>query len=541
MRKIVLFILAGLFFFKSYSQQPDVDIIHYKYAIHLFDTTDNIGGFSTIYFKALRSVEFLTLDLVSLTKQGKGMKISDLNTPRALNIRITASPTLIGYTHKNDKLVIKLPKKLNVGQIDSIAIEYKGIPSDGLIISKNKYGHRTFFADNWPNRGHNWLPCVDDPADKATVEFIITAPQHYQVVSNGILLEETNLPDNKKLTHWKEDVPIATKVMVIGAADFAVGLAGVVDNCIPVYSWVYPEDRDKGFHDYELAAEILPFFIKNVGPYGYKKLANVQSKTTFGGLENANTIFYSESSVTGTRKSESTIAHEIAHQWFGNMATEKSFAHLWLSEGFATYFTILYFEKKYGKDTADYMLEDDRNQVIDFAKKSDRPVVDNDTDYMQLLNANSYQKGSWILHMLHRQLGDSVFYKSIRTYYAAYAGKNADTNDLQKIFEKASGRNLSVFFQQWLYLPGVPKLDVGWSYLPKEKNISISVKQLQKTSFVFPLDLQINNAPGTHSLKTINISKQEETFVIPLKEKPVKLILDPNTALLFTGVATEKK
>ena len=401
-----------------------------------------------------------------------------------------------------------------------------------------QYGHRTFFGDNWPNRGHNWLPCVDDPADKASVEFIVTAPQHYQVVANGILVEETNLTNDKKLTHWKEDVPVATKVMVIGVADFAVNLAGTIDNCIPVYSWVYPEDRDKGFYDYAQALEILPFFIKNVGPYGYKKLANVQSKTTFGGLENANTIFYHENSIDGTRKSETLLSHEIAHQWFGNMATEKSFAHLWLSEGFATYLTVLYMEKKHGADTARKMLEEDRLQVIDFVKTSDRSIVDETKDYMELLNVNSYQKAGWVLHMLRRQLGDSIFWKSIRSYYATYAGKNADTKDLQLIFEKTSGKNLSQFFQQWLYSPGIPKLEVSWSFLPAEKKVSLTIKQLQKTPFSFPLEVQLKN---NTEIKTVNISKQEETFVIPVKEKPAKLILDPNTSLLFIGSAMEKK
>ena len=159
---------------------------------------------------------------------------------------------------------------------------------------------------------------------------------------------------------------------------------------------------------------------------------------------------------------------------------------------------------------------------------------------MQLLKPNSYQTGGWILHMLRRQLGDSVFHKSIKTYYATYAGKNADTKDLQKIIEKVSGKDLSIFFQQWLYTPGIPRLDVSWSYLPNEKKISVTVKQLQKNSFVFPLDLQLNTS-GNHSLKTINISNEEETFLIPAKQKPAKLVLDPNTSLLFTGTAIEKK
>lgn len=321
----VIFTACILFLFISIHAQSKIDVLHYKFEIELSDFSDSIKGKATLQVKFNQSSDNFSLDLAAINNKGKGM----------LAYSFTG---VDGITGKQivDKLEINFPAAAKKEEIKNIVIEYKGIPSDGLIISKTKYGQRSFFADNWPNRGHNWIPCVDDPADKASVEFIVTAPQHYQVVSNGIMIEETNLPDNKKLTHWKEDVPIATKVMVIGVADFAVGLAGMVDNCIPVYSWVYPQDRNKGFYDYEQAIEILSFFIKNVGPYGYKKLANVQSKTTFGGLENANTIFYAENSVTGTRKEEDLLAHEIAHQWFGNMATEKSFAHLWLSEGFAT-------------------------------------------------------------------------------------------------------------------------------------------------------------------------------------------------------------
>lgn len=520
-------------FFISSHAQSKIDVLGYNFTIELNDNNDTIKGLAGISFTAKENLSSFSFDLSMPNKDQKGMIVSSVKS----HDPNFSTPE---FRQEADKIIINCAHTIKKGDTNSIFITYKGIPSDGLIISKTKYGQRSFFADNWPNRGHNWLPCVDNPADKATVEFIVTAPQHYQVVANGILVEETNLPNNKKLTHWKEDAPVATKVMVIGAADFAVSLAGVVDNCIPVYSWVYPQDRDKGFYDYALATDILPFFIKNVGPYGYKKLANVQSKTTFGGLENANTIFYSESSVTGTRQSENTIAHEIAHQWFGNMATEKSFAHLWLSEGFATYFTTLYFENKYGKDTAISMLKEDRDEVIAFSEKSGKTVVDNDPDFMQLLNPNSYQKGGWILHMLRRQLGDSVFYKSIRTYYATYASKNADTKDLQKIVEKVSGKDLSVFFQQWLYTPGIPRLDVRWSYLPNEKKISVTVKQLQETPFVFPMDLQLNTS-GNLLLKTINISKEEETFFIPVKQKPTKLVLDPNTSLLFLGTAIEKK
>jgi aminopeptidase N len=328
-------------------------------------------------------------------------------------------------------------------------------------------------------------------------------------------------------------VPVSTKVMVIGVADFAVGLAGVVDNCIPVYSWVYPENRDKGFYDYALAMEILPFFIRNVGPYGYKKLANVQSKTTFGGLENANTIFYSESSVGGNRKSEALIAHEIAHQWFGNMATEKTFAHLWLSEGFATYMTILYLEHKYGKDTVVAMLEQDRREVIAHARTSNRPVVDTTRNYMELLNANSYQKGGWVLHMLRKELGDSLFWKGIRKYYSEYAGAVADSEDFQKAMESVSGKDLAVFFRQWLHTPGIPRIKVSWRYEEKKKELVCQLNQLQQEPFYFPLTIALTLRDGTVTSRTVTIDGPEIHFSIPSATSPVGVRIDPGIALLF--------
>jgi aminopeptidase N len=163
--------------------------------------------------------------------------------------------------------------------------------------------------------------------------------------------------------------------MVVGIADFAVDYPGET-NGIAISSWIFPEQKEKGFYDYAQALEILPFYIKNVGQYSYKKLANVQSKTIFGGMENAGAIFYSESSVTGTRKSEGLLAHEIAHQWFGDAATEIDWPHLWLSEGFATEMTHLYLESKYGTDTLLKSLKKDRATVLAFTKKTKLPVVD---------------------------------------------------------------------------------------------------------------------------------------------------------------------
>ncbi len=506
--------------------QSDIDVQHYRFQVELNDNNDSISGRAEVRLVFTRNTEIFELDLVQAAGGKKGMKVLEVEGQALKRFETLPSAS---------KLRFHLIKTAHKGDTASFFIHYNGVPADGLIISKTKYGRRSFFADNWPNRGQNWLPCNDHPADKATVEFIVIAPDHYQVVANGLQMEESTVGAGKKVTHWKEEVPISTKVMVIGVADFAVHKSGTIGDCVPVYSWVYPEDRDKGFSDYALAGKVLPFFIQYIGPYPYKKLANVQSKTMFGGLENANTIFYSESSVTGTGRSESLIAHEIAHQWFGNHATEKTFAHLWLSEGFATYMTVLYFEEFYGKDSALSMLREDRADVIAHAKGSNRPVVDSlETDYMSLLNANSYEKGSFILHMLRNELGDETFRTGIRKYYSTYAGSVAGTEELRKVFEEASGKDLLLFFKQWLYTPGIPRLKVKWKYDEAKKNLAITVDQEQANLFSFPLEIGI---PGSDSRPIrLSVSKKSETFSIPFDGKPRNLVVDPNTGLLFESL-----
>lgn len=526
MKRVVFLVWLSVIMNCSIGQQPGapIDVQQYTFALTLNDDNNSIEGKATIEVLFLKNSRSLVLELVSKRADGKGMTVQQ--------VKENDSP--LSFHQSKDSLHIDLLAK--AGEKRVVEIAYKGIPADGLIITNNKYKHRGFFADNWPNRAHNWLPCIDHPADKAPVDFLVTAPSHYQVVANGIQVEETSLDNHLKLTHYKETTPLPMKVMVIGVADFAVQYAGEVQ-CIPVYSWVYPEDKAKGFYDYAQATEILPFFIKNVGPYGYRKLANVQSKTMFGGLENAGAIFYSENSVTGTRKSESLLTHEIAHQWFGDMATETTWAHIWLSEGFATYMTILYFENKYGKDTARHMLLEDRRQVIDYTKRTRKPVVDSAvTDYMDLLNPNSYQKGGWVLHMLRDQLGDTLFWKGIRAYYATYSGKNAATDDLRKSMEKVSGRDLRQFFKQWLYTPGHPVLDITWQYNKTSKSLSLTVHQKQGTPFQFPLELSFYG-PDHNFLfnKTIWIKDQQTQLSMPVTSKVQQVLADPSVKLLYEG------
>ncbi|MEO5685592.1 MAG: M1 family metallopeptidase [Chitinophagaceae bacterium] len=506
-----------------------IDVLHYTFKLHLNDDNNSITAEAIVTIQFLQDAASFDLDMVKKNSSGKGMTVT----------AVKENNSRVSFLQELETIHIYTTAK--AGDTIAYSINYGGIPADGLIIDKNKYGHRTFFGDNWPNRAHNWLPCIDDPSDKASVDFIVTAPEHYQVISNGLQTEETNLPGHLKLTHWKETVDLPTKVMVIGAADFAVNYAGDVD-CIPVYSWVYPEDKDNGFYDYALSKDILTYFIKNVGPYAYKKLANVQSKTQFGGMENANAIFYFENSVKGDRKVEALLTHEIAHQWFGNSATEAAWQHIWLSEGLATYMTHLYLENKYGIDSLQKRLQEDRQTVVTFAQKRYTPVVDASvsSNFFQLLNANSYKKGGWVLHMLRRKLGDAKFWQGIKNYYAQYAGKNANTGDFRKVMETAGGQDLTDFFQQWLLTEGHPLLKVSGTYAKKKKTLSVMVTQIQEKLFAFPLQVMIESGTGKE-IKTIDIKDRITTLTFTSAKGPFNIKLDPSVNLLFEETVKEQK
>lgn len=517
LKQLFLFLCLFVFFSSARAQAPGatINVQHYGFAIQLNDADDVIKGRTDISLKFLKDVNSFSIDLIKQNTEGKGMLVSS----------VTENRTNVKFRQDNNAVVIITKGKASTEHTYNIT--YKGIPVDGLIISTNKFKHRTFFGDNWPNRAHNWLPCVDDPADKATVDFMITAPDHYQVVANGLKESETVLPGNLKITHWKETVPLPTKVTVIGVADFAIDHTGDV-NGIPVYTYVFPENKDTGFSSYAVAKEILAYYIDKFGPYAYEKLANVQSKTIFGGMENASAIFYFENSV-GDKGIEELMAHEIAHQWFGDAASEKSFSHLWLSEGFATYMTHIYLEHKYGIDTLKKRLTVDRITVLDFEKKRLTPVVDTSakSNYMALLNANSYQKGGWILHMLRRKLGDDVFWKGIRAYYTKYDGSNANTGDLCKVMEQASGQNLRQFFKQWLYTAGHPQLQINWKYDAVKKVVNIQINQKQINPYEFILECLIEN-----KLHKISVNSQTTSIEIPVEAKSADIIFDPDVNLL---------
>ena len=518
----IIFIFQNFIYAQTLKNNKIVDIQHYQFEITVNDSTDIIEGIATLSIKIKEPIKDFELDFISVDENKKGMHVK----------QILYNKKQVTFNHKNDKIKISIPYN-TIDSIQIYTIKYHGIPKDGLIISKNKFGDRTFFADNWPTRARNWLPCIDELNDKATVDFIVKAPDYYQVIANGTLIKEVNLKNQLKLYYYTTNKPLPTYVMVIGISKFAVQN---LDNFyqIPLSTWVYPQNKDEGFYDYAQAISIIEYYINHIAPFPCNKLANVQSNTRFGGMENAGAIFYSERSVTGKRDQEALMAHEIAHQWFGDSVTQKKWSHLWLSEGFATYFTNLYFEHTYGKEKLKERLIIERKKVNRFYERQKTPVIDTETkNYMKLLNANSYEKGAWFLHMLRIKIGDKQFWQSIRAYYQKYQFSNADTQDFKKIVEDITNKDLSVFFNQWLYGIGQPELDLQWEN--KANEIEIIISQTQKTSiiFQFPLELMLQFNDGTTKIKTFLIDQKTQTFKIPIQTQVKELIIDPNVSLLY--------
>jgi aminopeptidase N len=253
-------------------------------------------------------------------------------------------------------------------------------------------------------------------------------------------------------------------------------------------------------------------------------------------MENAGNIFYYENSVNGLGNIESLIAHEIVHQWFGNSATEKDWPHAWLSEGFATYLTHVYLGSRYGLEKMNQGLIADRERVIRYWQQNHLPIVNYDlVTYPQvsgpLLSTNTYQKAGWVLHMLRNELGDDVFWQAIRKYYTDYRDSIAGTSDFQKVVEEVSGKDLQPFFNQWLYGEGQPVLEGGWQYA--NNNVIVKLTQIQKKPFTFPLEIGLVYGKEI-IVKSVNITSSVSSFTFS-SSRPVRVIIDPNSKLLFEG------
>jgi aminopeptidase N len=440
---------------------------------------------------------------------------------------------------------VKLPRSLAKGTRLLVSIEYHGTPKDGLILMRDKDGRPSAVGDNWPNRVHHWIPTFDHPSAKATVSFNVTVPERNVVVANGRLDRIHSTSTGTRTWTFTETAPIPPYCMVIATGQFAT-IAPSKAEPTSVSYYVPPSDQKFAMQGFAPASPSLKFFSQTVAPYPYEKLALIVGSTRFGGMENSGAIVFSStlfdprpgappiSTVFNIRRGIVTlVAHEIAHQWFGDSVTGSTWADLWLSEGFATYFAGLFLERIEGeKAFRDYMTQA-AETYFRYADTTRTPIFDKDTeDLFKLLNANNYQKGAWVLHMLRSSLGDKAFFEGVRSYYARHKNSTANTEDLRAALEKSSGKDLSGFFQSWVYGKGHPRYELSWRWNAARKTLRVRLAQLQAEPF-FPNSVPVDIVTGNGKRRVVlNPVNKETVQEVRLSGAPVAVQIDPNGIIL---------
>lgn len=435
---------------------------------------------------------------------------------------------IAGMERRGD--VITIPNSGRAGDSVTTLIRYGGTPRDGLII-RDSAGVRTVFADNWPNRAHRWFPVQDHPSDKALVTFHVAAPEGYQVIANGDPLPLTRDQGGRPVWTFAMTRPIPVATMVVGVARMArtrLKDGGCEVRCVPVEILTYPEDSAYAVDGpFRRAPEMIDYFTSVIGEFPYSRLSHIQTSTIFGGMENSTVIFYDENAYRRQAVSEGVVAHETAHQWFGDAITEREWTHLWLSEGFATYFAALWAEHLGGDSALQVEMQSQANGVYR-ARTTERPIIDSSANLLQLLNANNYNKGAWTLHSLRGLIGDSAFFRGIRDFYARYRDSTVLSEDFQRVMERASGQELGWYFRQSLQQPGFPRLAITSGYDSTARALELRVRQTQ------PDNWGAYRLPGFELLidgllVRVDIEGRESTFRFDQFTGPAKSIqADPN-------------
>jgi aminopeptidase N len=325
----------------------------------------------------------------------------------------------------------------------------------------------------------------------------------------------------------------------LGVAEFAVKYVDQF-NGKSIESWVYAKNREAGFYDFAKPTKtVLEFYSSYVGPFAYEKLANIQCASVNGGMETSSAIFYGQDLINGKgdERLRNIVIHEIAHQWFGNAVTETTWDDAWLSEGFATFFTLLFIEKEYGKEEYEKGIIKARKSVFDMAEKMPEfsIVSPRSAEKEPVTSGITYQKGAWVLHMLRNLVGESNFKKGIQSYYAKFYNANATTDDFRSEMEKASGKDLKTFFKQWLYQPINPVINGTWEYNASAKKITIRLEQTQSGEMLFNLPVEIGyfkEGSTTASIIKINLTKKQQVQSFSVSGIPAKLEIDPRNILL---------
>ena len=389
----------------------------------------------------------------------------------------------------------------------------------------------------------HWVPCHDKPHMKMTTEIAATVPNGWRVLSNGELASSFTPKKGAWKFHWKMNVAPPSYLLTLVAGEFSVldAKAGK----LPVTYWVPKGRESDGRRTFKRTPEMIELFGKLTGvPYPWNKYAQiVVTDFIFGGMENTTaTTMYEhillDAKATVDITSDDIIAHELAHQWFGDFVTCREWYEGWLNEGFATFFEHVWREHDLGDDEYFYGLESDRSLYVAEAHgRYRRSIVCQDYDSpLDIFDRHLYEKGALVLHMLRKALDKDVFWRGIHGYLGSHAGGIVETRDLQRAMEEASGRSLGKFFEQWVHKPGHPELEVGLEH--DGGVLTVHVKQTQSThdgvpgAFDLPLTLDITLPGGKVRREKLHITQTKERFAVPCAERPKHVVVDPEMQIV---------
>ncbi len=495
--------------------QEKVDAVFYRIVLDINPVTQTISGQVMGNFRIIDStVTHLELDFIN------GMNVTDVTLDGA-------SQT---FTHTNDILQIPISSNPASGEIISVEIEYNGNPGStgfGSFSFGAHAGQTLIWTLSEPYGARTWWPCKDDPSDKAdSVDIIVTVPTGLTVASNGNLFDTAELGE-KTTFYWQERYPITTYLVSLAIYPYQVfhdQYVSAANDTMPLDFYVFPDHYSSVYANYMETSDMITFFASIFGEYPFITEKYGHAEFGWGGGMEHQTL----TSLGGW--SESLIAHELAHQWYGDMITCASFHHIWLNEGFATYAEALWYEDKDGIEAYHYDMS--RNMYFgDGTIYVEDPQTTSDIFNYSL----TYMKSSWVLHMLRNVVGDTVFFEILQTYSEAPDMKynSITTAQFQELCETVSGVDLNYFFNQWIYGTYYPNYSLFWEQTGNMLSVEITQTPLADNAFRMPIDLEIICADTTFRTRVINsLLSEDYSIVLPEDQTVIAVILDPDNWIL---------
>jgi peptidase M1-like protein len=477
-----------------------MDVQHYGLDLHVDPAS-----------KSLRGVVEIRAQLVSTTPTTLSLDLARALTVDA--VAVDGKPT--DFQRSDDRILIPV----NEGKTLSIAVTYHGTPQGNGFTFAERNGQPAISSFGMPFTARQWWPSKDDPADKAdTADIAITVPMPLTAASNGKLVATDTNADGTRTFRWHVDYPIYPDTLSVAIAEYTVfqdRYRAANGKVMPLFFYVFPPDEAKARRDFSVIPDIMRAHVQRFGEYPFlREKYGVAEFATYSFREHQTLPSYAEKLITGDHANDAILAHELAHQWFGNSLSVRDWRNVWLNEGFSTYAAMLWIERR--KGAAAYRAEMSKLAEQDLHG----PIFMADvTDNKKLFGAATFDKGAWVLHMLRHVMGDEKFFEALRTYVQEYSYRNVATEDFRAVCERAYGKSLEWFFAQWVDGVSRPMYRVSWTATDDRVALTIRQAQTDAPAFTMPIDVTVTTASGTTRRSVWN-DRTEQTFEIPMSGKP---------------------